>query len=158
MAYTSHGHQIPGTPVEGPRPESVARCGGPGRCKLCSLYGKVRPQFIAKLSFKKTGSNVMELKTFVRKPFSVEAIEITEDNIAELAPLIGALKEKEDGTPYIQVDRKKVPNIYRVFPGFWMTKMDKNIRCYSNKIFHEQFTESTGTVKEAVEMIGNSHG
>jgi hypothetical protein len=100
----------------------------------------------------------MELKTFVRKPFSVEAIEITEDNIAELAPLIGALKEKEDGTPYIQVDRKKVPNIYRVFPGFWMTKMDKNIRCYSNKIFHEQFTESTGTVKEAVEMIGNSHG
>lgn len=40
--YTSHGHQIPNTPVEGDRPALVARCGGPGLCNTCSgeiLYG-----------------------------------------------------------------------------------------------------------------------
>lgn len=34
--YTSHGHQINGTPVEGDRPP-VARCGGPGMCSQCAL-------------------------------------------------------------------------------------------------------------------------
>lgn len=33
--YTTHGHQIQGTPVEGDRPEFVARCGGPGLCTKC---------------------------------------------------------------------------------------------------------------------------
>jgi hypothetical protein len=35
MAYTSHGHQIPGTDVEPVRP-IVARCGGPSLCKECA--------------------------------------------------------------------------------------------------------------------------
>ena len=37
--YTRHGHQIPGTPVEGERPLAVARCGGPKLCRQC--YGDV---------------------------------------------------------------------------------------------------------------------
>lgn len=35
--YTKHGHQIRGTPVEGEKPEKVARCGGPGLCAACSI-------------------------------------------------------------------------------------------------------------------------
>lgn len=85
----------------------------------------------------------MEFNTFVRKPFKVEAVEITEDNIEELAEFIGELREKDNGTPYIQVDRRLVPNIFRVYPGFWMTRMGDNIRCYSKKIFNEQFTQTT---------------
>ena len=49
MAYTSHGHQIPGTPVEdnGALRER-ARCGGPGFCDVCSneiaaYIGKIEP-------------------------------------------------------------------------------------------------------------------
>lgn len=34
MAWTSHGYQIPGTPVEGERPP-VARCGGIRLCSKC---------------------------------------------------------------------------------------------------------------------------
>lgn len=34
--YTSHGHQIPGTMVDEERPKSVARCGGPRLCSICS--------------------------------------------------------------------------------------------------------------------------
>lgn len=94
----------------------------------------------------------MEMKQFVRKPFIVEAVEITKDNIAELAQFIGTLRETKDGTPFIAVDRRLVPNVFRVYPGFWMTKMDDNIRCYAGKIFHDQFVESNGTtdVEETV--------
>lgn len=37
MAWTSHGHQIPGTTVSPNRPDKVMRCGGPGRCSVCSF-------------------------------------------------------------------------------------------------------------------------
>ena len=36
MAYTTHGHHVPGTPVDEGSPPSVYRCGGPGLCDICS--------------------------------------------------------------------------------------------------------------------------
>lgn len=95
----------------------------------------------------------MEFNTYVRKPFIVEALEITPDNIEEVAPLIGTLRQKDNGTPYIQVDRRLIPNIYRVYPGFWMTRMGDNIRCYSKKIFNQQFVESTDEISQWVIYI-----
>lgn len=80
---------------------------------------------------------------FVRKPFVVEAIEITRDNIEELAEHIGVFRVKDDGTPYISVNRLLIQNVYRVYPGFWMTRMGDNIRCYSRKIFRDQFVAKT---------------
>ncbi len=35
MAYTSHGHQIPGTSITPRTDQLVARCGGPKFCKQC---------------------------------------------------------------------------------------------------------------------------
>lgn len=97
----------------------------------------------------------MEFSTFVRKPFVVEAVEVTAENIAEVAKYVGDLREKEDGTPYILVDRRLVPNVFKVYPGFFMTKMGENVRCYSRKIFKEQFTEFTDEIKPWVEfMVG----
>ncbi len=43
------------------------------------------------------------MTTYVRKPFLVDAVEITEENIAELASFVGTLQTKDDGTIYIQV-------------------------------------------------------
>lgn len=34
--YTSHGHQVPGTRIDLPKPKSVARCGGPRVCLDCA--------------------------------------------------------------------------------------------------------------------------
>lgn len=81
----------------------------------------------------------MEMQDFVRKPFVVSAVEITDENIAELAELVGELRHKEDGTPFIQVNRRLVPNVFRAYPGFWVTQMGDNVRCYSKKIFLDQF-------------------
>ncbi len=97
----------------------------------------------------------MEFNTFVRKPFMVEAVEVTEENIAAIAEFVGTLREKDNGTLYIQVDRRLVPNIYRVFPGFWMTRMGDNIRCYSKRIFVEQFTENTPDINIWVEFMNS---
>lgn len=95
----------------------------------------------------------LEFSMFVRKPFAVEAVEVTKDNIAEVAELVGTLREKDDGTPYIQVDRRLVPNIYRVYPGFWMTRMGDNIRCYSKRIFKNQFVENTPDINTMLQFI-----
>jgi len=81
----------------------------------------------------------VEFTAYVRKPFEVEAVEITTDNIASVAKLIGTLRITKEGVPFIAVDRSKVGQIDRVWPGYWMTKMGKNIRCYSPNLFLSQF-------------------
>lgn len=95
----------------------------------------------------------MEFDTFVRKPFIVEAIEITNENIEAVAEFVGTVRTKENGTFYIQVDRKLVPNVFRVYPGFWMTRMGGNIRCYSKRAFLDQFVKSTPEIDNWVEFM-----
>jgi hypothetical protein len=98
----------------------------------------------------------MNFTTFVRKPFVVDAVEVTAENISEVAKYVGDLREKEDGTPYILVDRRLVPNVFRVYPGFFMTKMGENVRCYSRKIFREQFIVQTPEIKPWVEVMAKN--
>lgn len=80
--------------------------------------------------------------TYVRKPFTVEAVEVTKENITDVAPLVGTLVEPPEGTPFIEVDPKKVPHVTRVFPGFFLTKMGKRVHCYSPKAFKAQFADA----------------
>lgn len=96
----------------------------------------------------------MDFTQFIRKPFLVEAVEVTRENIHELSPLIGVFGEDENG-PYIEADREKVPTVYRVTPGYWVTKMGKNIRCYSSRVFGEQFIEMTPTLESFMNEIQN---
>lgn len=84
--------------------------------------------------------------TYQRKPFQVEAVLITDENIEQLSTQIGELKVKPDGTKYIQVNRRLVPSVFRVYTGWWMTKMGDNIRCYSPAVFEEQFVPSSLTM------------
>lgn len=95
----------------------------------------------------------MEFTKHVRKPFFVEAIKITNENIEELAEFIGQLKTKPNGAPYIQVDRRRIPNVYRVYPGFWMTRMGDHVRCYASRVFEEQFTETTPEIEQWVDFL-----
>jgi hypothetical protein len=75
---------------------------------------------------------------FVRKPFLVEAVQVTPENIEELAGVLGELKEK-DGEKWILIDRRIVPNIKKAYVGWWVTKLDDNLRCYSPKVFEKEF-------------------
>lgn len=97
---------------------------------------------------------MLEFTSHVRKPFIVEAIEVTEENIAELAPLIGELKERPDGTPFIYVTRKRIL-VDRVYIGYYVTKMGNNIHCYSKRLFDQQFVELTDDIQEFVDDLNN---
>ena len=86
----------------------------------------------------------LEFVPYVRKPFKVSSCEVTKDNIEELNKQfkIGTLDAKPDGTPFIIVtNTHKIPNVNRIFPGYFLTKMGKNMRCFSRKIYFEQFEE-----------------
>lgn len=95
----------------------------------------------------------LEFGSFVRKPFVIEAVEVTAENIEEIAEFVGTIRRKPNGDLYIDVDRKLVPSVYRVFPGFWMTKMGDNVRCYSKKTFKEQFVETTPEIQTWVDFM-----
>lgn len=97
----------------------------------------------------------MDFTTYVRKPFTVEAVEITKENIAEVAKLVGDLREEDNGIQYILVDPRLVPNVDRVYTGYYMTKMGRKVRCYSRKIFRDQFTEKTSAIDPWLDYMNN---
>lgn len=101
----------------------------------------------------------MEFTTFVRKPFMVLAVQVTKENIEEVAKLVGTLRHDgaEDNKDYIQVDRRLVPNVYKVYPGFWLTKMGDNVRCYSGHIFDAQFVEGTQEMEDWVKTLNEQN-
>lgn len=96
----------------------------------------------------------VEFVSFIRKPFRVEAVEITRENIEELSEMIGELKEGENG-PYIEADSNKVPIVNNVFPGYWLVKMGKNYRCFSSKAFKDQFSEMTPSLDRFIRKLNN---
>jgi hypothetical protein len=95
----------------------------------------------------------MEFTTFIRRPFKVEAVEVTRENIEEIAKDVGKIRHDDQDRPYIYVDRRIVPNVYNVWPGYWMTKMGDNVRFYSKKAFRNQFIESTPEIEELIPPI-----
>jgi hypothetical protein len=81
----------------------------------------------------------MQYNPYVRKPFQVQAIEITTENIEVLAKQLGILERNEDGELYIRLDRRIVPNIKRAMVGWYVTFVNDNYRVYNPKAFADQF-------------------
>ena len=102
----------------------------------------------------------MELafQDFVRKPFVVQAIEVTKENINQLAEelKIGEVRTKDDGTPFIHVDRRLEPNVLQVYPGYWVTQMGDNVRCYSRKVFFRQFIQDSDELHQWVDWVNSA--
>lgn len=82
----------------------------------------------------------MDFDRYIRRPFAVEAVEITDENMEEVAKLVGEIRIK-NGTRFIALDRRIVPNVNRAYVGWYMTRMADNYRCYSPKVFRDQFTD-----------------
>lgn len=81
---------------------------------------------------------------YVRTPFQVKAIRITEENIEEIAKLVGEV-EIEEGKKFIAINRKIVPTIGRAYIGWYLTKSGDSLRCYSPKVFKQQFMSIQGS-------------
>lgn len=83
----------------------------------------------------------MELKfdSFTRKPFTVDAIKVTDENMKEIAKLLGQVKKEPNGTRYIHVYKNKTRNVTKIYVGYWVTKMGNNFRAYSERVFNKEF-------------------
>lgn len=86
-------------------------------------------------------SDTLEFERFVRKPFVVESTVITAENIDAIAKLVGVdgVTKVKDGEKFIPLDRRVIPNMNRAYIGWHFTRMDENYRCYSPRIFEQQF-------------------
>lgn len=81
----------------------------------------------------------MEFTKFIRPPIVVEAVEITLENIGEIASKIGEIRHKPDGTPYIAIDRRVVPHMTKAYLGSYVTIADDNYHCYTAEAFARIF-------------------
>lgn len=80
MTQTRHGHHIRKTSNEDEDPNmSRARCGGPGMCKDCS-----QDAFLA-LTKPKKEQAVSDIQKYQHRVDEIEAVQITAENIQELA-------------------------------------------------------------------------
>lgn len=96
----------------------------------------------------------MELTEYIRKPFIVEAIEITEENVEDVAVYIGdVVYDDNDKVMFIDVDKNLVPGVNRVYLGFYMTRMGDHIRCYSRRVFFDQFTMLNDDIQKWVDFL-----
>jgi hypothetical protein len=85
----------------------------------------------------------MDFTEFTRIPFSVKAVQITEENLDEICELIGKeIKTTEDGRRFIIVDRRIIQNGHKAHVGGWVTQMDDKLRYYSKGSFKSQFVPS----------------
>ena len=80
----------------------------------------------------------LKFDRYVRTPFQVEAVRITEENLHEIAALIGEITT-EDGKTFITINRKIIPTMGKAFPGWYLTRSGDSLRCYSAKVFKQQF-------------------
>jgi len=86
---------------------------------------------------------------YVRKPFAVKVVEVTVANMEEVNEQykLGTMERKDDGTPFIALPTKKGSGNFRVFPGYFVVEMGRNVRCFSRKIFFDQFfTNSSASI------------
>lgn len=120
MAFTAHGHQIPGTIAEERPPGMpVARCGGVPDCGQCKTEAAAHttPQTGVKWDIDANRpiaeSQSFEEQTplpagpvrFRKDPIEFEAIQWTGDNLAEVQRFTGAFQHEEKGeVPVFQTE------------------------------------------------------
>lgn len=100
---------------------------------------------------------ILEYETFVRTPFKIEAVEVTDENIEQIAEMLGSkiYVDNRTGSTFIGVDNEQMPGIYRIYAGFWVTKMGHRYRAYSQQRFLKEFVRLSAGVEGWVKMAEN---
>lgn len=108
----------------------------------------------------------IQTKKFVRKPFSVEAVEVTEENMTEVAQWCSGQLCKSAGKngkgvqSYIKVDVKRplVPRQTQAYAGDWVvTASDekvKGFKVYTPRAFAESYDAVVEHMYETLERMG----
>ena len=97
---------------------------------------------------------ILDYQTFVRTPFKIEAVEVTDENLSHIAEMLGSkvFTDTRTGNNFIGVDNEQMPGTYRIYAGFWVTKMGHRFRAYSQQRFLKEFVRLTDGVAGWVKM------
>ena len=159
MAWTRHGHHIPGTVKDDDRPEKVARCGGPRMCPDGRRYiGNYRLQ---------TNSNDKDISVinpikYKRKTFEVEAVQVTAQNLQEAAKWCGGDVRFENNnldidSAYIKVKvrRPLSEKQTRAAVGDWILLSESGYKVYTSRAFESSFVEATDVEQPSGNVFEN---
>lgn len=88
---------------------------------------------------------MIESTTYVRKPFEVEAVQVTEENIDEVREWCQGTT-MEDSRPYIKVRVARALNERqtKAYPGDWVLYAGTGFKVYTDKAFHRTFEKAVG--------------
>jgi hypothetical protein len=102
----------------------------------------------------------MQTSKFTRKPFEVDAVQVTAQNIDEVAKWCqGEVSTDTDGNKYVKVRVLRVLNERQTqaFIGDWVLYAGTGYKVYTAKAFSKSFVEKTDelrTVSEPAISIG----
>lgn len=85
---------------------------------------------------------MLTIHTYVRKPFTVEAVQATAENLQDIATWCsGMLVEEEVGKWFVKVRVQRVLNDRQTkcYIGDWVLKSPAGYKVYNDKAFHASF-------------------
>ena len=100
-----------------------------------------------------TGDGAVQTESYTRKPFPVDAVQVSEDNIQAVATWCGGeirystktVGEGDEATkvklPYIKVDVQHPLNERqtKAYAGDWVLKSDSGFKVYTGRAFEKSF-------------------
>lgn len=102
----------------------------------------------------------MQTQKYARKPFYIDAVQVTEENMAEVAEWCGGTQREANGPEAahikIKVHRPFTPRQTKAFVGDWVLKSETGFKIYTPVAFERGF-EPVKTVEEqadeTIEMV-----
>lgn len=97
----------------------------------------------------------MTPEKFVRKPFFVDAVKVTEENLDAVAKWCGGVvktvaasgERKEASYIKVDVQRPLHENQTKAFPGSWVLASGSNFKVYTNKAFRASFDPAPAVIQ-----------
>lgn len=100
----------------------------------------------------------MEIKNYVRKPFDIDAVQVTESNIDEVAAWCdGEIHESPKGKHIkVQVYYPLNSRRTRAYVGDWVLKSERGCKIYTDKAFRRDYLPNENqTLTESWNEIEN---
>lgn len=98
----------------------------------------------------KESANMVEPVKYVRKPFEVDAVQVTEGNIEEVKDWCQGTLQQDGNRQFIKVHVARALNERqtKAFPGDWVLYAGAGFKVYTNKAFHKTFEQPEGVKKD----------
>lgn len=83
----------------------------------------------------------MKTQKYFRKPFEIEAVQVTEENMPMVGDWCRGVIKRLNGLHYIHVKTSRPMNARqtRAYPGDWVLRTAHGFKVYQDKPFHATF-------------------